>query len=191
MSATKALSGFHPSRKRGAACNSTGSNVYTIASGYASNIFSGDLVTVSSTGVITVYATATEEVLGVFTGVSYEANGEPKWSGYWPASTSATNIKAMVIDDPNQLYIVQADASISAGDVNVLNFRVTTGAGSAVTKRSGFGVDAGSRVDDPLTVRVVGIVDEVGNTASDAYTKVEVMLNQHIDTYVTAGVSAG
>lgn len=190
MSATKALYGFRPARKRGSAVNSTGNSVYNIASGYNANIFSGDLVVLNG-GSVEVYATATEETLGVFTGCSYTENGEPKWSSHWPANTSASDITATVIDDPDQTYYVQADGVVSAGDLGAFNFRVTTGSGSTVTGRSGFGVDASSRVDDPLTVKVIGFKPTPDNAAGDAFTEVEVMLVQHVDTYVTAGVSAG
>ena len=43
MSTSKALDGFRPSRVRGSGANSTGNSEYPIASGYASNIFSGDI----------------------------------------------------------------------------------------------------------------------------------------------------
>ena len=68
MSSSKALSGFTPSRRYGSRPNSTGSNSqYPIASGYASNIFTGDLVRVSA-GNLNVIATTTEYVWGVFQG---------------------------------------------------------------------------------------------------------------------------
>ncbi len=79
MSSSKALSGFTPSRRYGSRPNSTGSNSqYPIASGYASNIFTGDLVRVSA-GNLNVIATTTEYVWGVFQGCYYESDGEPKW----------------------------------------------------------------------------------------------------------------
>ena len=129
MSATKALNGFRPSRKRGGASNSTAQNVYDIASGYSANIFSGDPVVLVA-GKVNVMTGDTDRILGVFAGCEYEANGVPTFSAYWPSGTSATNAKAYVLDDPSQLYVVQADASITAGDIGELNFGVTLGAGS-------------------------------------------------------------
>ena len=185
MSATKALNGFRPSRKRGGASNSTAQNVYDIASGYAANIFSGDPV-VLVVGKVNVMTGDTDRILGVFAGCEYEANGVPTFSAYWPSGTSATNAKAYVLDDPSQLYVVQADASITAGDIGELNFGVTLGAGSTVTKRSGFGVKAATRATTSLAVRAISLVDEPGNTITSAYPKVEARFIQMLDAFISA-----
>tara|TARA_R110000744_G_scaffold46911_3_gene103507 strand:- start:3734 stop:4294 length:561 start_codon:yes stop_codon:yes gene_type:complete len=185
MSATKALFGLRPSRKRGGNANSTGSNTYDIASAYNANIFSGDPVVLVA-GKVNVMTGDTDRLLGVFTGCEYIQNGEQKWSSYWPASTSATNIKAHVIDDPAQLYIVQADASITAGDIGELNFGVTLGAGSTVTKRSGFGIKAATRNTTLLALRAISLVDEPGNTITSAFPKVEARIVQHLDSFASA-----
>jgi hypothetical protein len=175
---------------RGSGANTNGMNDYTLASGYASNIFVGDLVTMNA-GNIEVYNTVTtDKIVGVFMGVSYTADGEPKWSKYWPASTSASDIVVNVQDDPSATYIIQADASVTAGDLNSITFDVTLGAGSTVTGRSGFGMKAGTRGDD-LAIMPIAIHKIPGNAAGDAFPKVEVRLIDHIDAYVTVGVSAG
>ena len=70
MTTTKALSGFRPSRKRGSNMNNQGSNEYPIASGYGTNIFTGDLVRINA-GNIEVITTVTEVVQGVFQGCRY------------------------------------------------------------------------------------------------------------------------
>ena len=44
MTTSAAPFGFSPSRKRGNNPNAIGTNEYPIASGYAANIFTGDLV---------------------------------------------------------------------------------------------------------------------------------------------------
>ena len=90
MTTSKALSGFRPSRKRGASMNNMGSNEYPIASGYAANIFTGDLVRINA-GNVQVITTVTEIVQGVFMGCRYVADGEQKFSKYWPSGTSATD----------------------------------------------------------------------------------------------------
>ena len=48
MSTTKALDGLRPSRIRGGSPNSSGMNEYRLASGYAANIFTGDLVRINA-----------------------------------------------------------------------------------------------------------------------------------------------
>ena len=193
MTTTKALDGLRPSRKRGGAANSTGGNEYPIASGYSSNIFTGDIV-VNAAGYVNVLTTTTQKAMGVFVGCRYVANGEPKWSAYWPSGTSATDAFAMVIDDPSATFIVQADASVSIGDMNSQNFNVTLGAGSTVTGRSGFGIQAGTRTTGNAMLRPIAFLDEPGNdsgvAAEIAYPKLEVRIVKHIDAYISADASA-
>lgn len=190
MALSKALDGFRPSRKKGSGSNSTGMSEYTIASGYASNIFTGDLVTMNAGNVEVVTTIVDDKILGVFGGCSYTVNGEPKFSKYWPASTSASNIVALVHDDPNSTFIVQADASVTAGDVYSTTFTVTLGAGSTYTGKSGHGLLAGGRGDDGQ-LTVIGAWKEPGNALGDANPRVEVIIKQHVDAYTTVGVSAG
>jgi hypothetical protein len=144
MSATKALSGFKPSRIRGSGANSTGTNEYRVSSGYAANIFYGDLVR-NVSGFVQVITSITDFTLGVAQGVRYVQDGKPVWSKYWPSGTSASDIFMTVVDDPMATFVVQADASVSVGDLNSQNFDVTLGAGSTFTGNSGFGVKAATR----------------------------------------------
>lgn len=192
MSTSKALDGFRPSRVRGSGANSTGNSEYPIASGYASNIFSGDIV-VNAAGYVNVLTTTTQKALGVFAGCRYVANGEPKFSKYWPSGTSATDAYALVVDDPAATFVVQADASVSIGDINSQNFNVTLGSGSTTTGRSGFGINAGTRTTGNAMVRAIAVVDEPGNdinvAAERAYPKLEVRIVKHVDAYISADAS--
>ena len=194
MTATKALSGFRPSRKRGSGSNSTGTNEYPIASAYAANIFTGDLVRINA-GNLEVITTVTEIVQGVFMGCRYEANGEQKFSKYWPSGTSATNAVAIVADYSRTVFEVQADASVTAGDLHgSQNFAVTLGTGSTFTGMSGHGVEAATRTTGIAMCRTLDSVDEPGNdvavAAENAYLKLNVQLIQHTDNFLTAAVSA-
>jgi len=110
---------------------------YSITSGYATGIFYGDAVKLVAAGTIEA-AAAGDRLLGIFQGVEYtNAQGEVVFSKYWPASTSATNIKARVIDDPNVVFGVQSAGSTVAADVGNLGDHVA-GAGSTSTGLSGF-----------------------------------------------------
>lgn len=194
MTTSAKASGLTPSRRYGSRPNSAGTNTqYPIASGYASNIFTGDLVRVSA-GNLNVITCTTEYVWGVFQGCYYETNGEPNWSRYWPTGTSASNAYGIVNSDPQTVYEVQADASVSVGDVNSYNFDVVVGAGSTTTGQSGFALDGDSRHIAQRMTRVVGWVDEPGNdinvSAERAFEIVEVKLIQHFDRFGAIGVSA-
>ena len=199
MTTTKALFGFRPSRKRGGNMNNQASNEYPIASGYGSNIFTGDLVRINA-GNVEVITTVTEVVQGVFMGCRYVADGEQKFSKYWPASTSATDAYAMIADDARAVFEVQADASVTAGDLyGSQNFAVTLGSGSTFTGQSGHGVQASGRTSTIAMVRSLDSVDEPGNDVDDAneraYLKMNVRLVQHTDNFhdaiVTAPTSGG
>jgi len=194
MTTTKALSGFRPSRKRGASMNNMGSNEYPIASGYAANIFTGDLVRINA-GNVQVITTVTEIVQGVFMGCRYVADGEQKFSKYWPSGTSATDAYAMIADDSRTVFEVQADASVTAGDLHgSQNFAVTLGSGSTFTGMSGHGLEAATRTTGIAMCRPLDSVEEPGNDIDDAderaFLKLNVQLIQHTDNFLTAAVTA-
>ena len=188
MALTKALNGFVPSRRRGSGVNSTGTSRYRVANAFGSNIFYGDLVKLDG-GYIEVITTTTNYAAGVFQGCEYidPVSKQPVFSNYYPSGVSSAvgNVTAFVVDDPAATYIVQADASVSVGDVN-LNFDVTLGAGSTVTGISGFGIDASTRKETTAMVRVLDVWGEPGNAFSDANPKVEVRIVQHVDADVSS-----
>ena len=194
MTTTAAPFGFSPSRKRGNNPNAIGTNEYPIASGYAANIFTGDLVRINAGKLQTI--TDTNEVAqGVFMGCRYVENGEQKFKSYFPSGTSVTDAFGLVCDDPNQVFEVQADASVTAGDLyGSQNFNVVLGAGSTFTGKSGHSVDASTRTTGIAMVRTLNPVDEPGNQVTDAderaYLKMNVRLVQHTDNFLTPIVTA-
>ena len=133
MSDTLSLNGLTPARRWGSASNSTGTNMYDIQSGNATAMFTGDLV-YSAAGTLKLCSSGAGNLLppiGVFQGCEYTApNGTPTWSPYWPAAqatlTSATAI-GYVVDDPYATFFVQADAAVSADEINTFNYEVTVG----------------------------------------------------------------
>ena len=185
MSASKALFGMVPLRKVGSNYNSTAQSQYDIANATASNIFHGDLVTIAD-GFITPIATTTDYAVGVFVGCEYTdpVSKQPTFSHYFPANTSSAigNPVGFVVDDPYASFMIQADASVTAGDINSQNFEVTLGSGSTVTGNSGFGIKAASRATTTKAVRPIALIDEPGNalTGTDgAFPKLEVKIVQH------------
>ena len=192
MTTSKALNGLTPSRIRGGAPNSKATNEYPIASGLAQNIFTGDIV-VNNAVNIEVLLSTTQKAVGVFMGCQYVADGEQKFSKYWPSGTSATDAKAFVVDNPAATFIVQADASVSAGDINSQNFNVTLGSGSTFTGKSGFGLEAGTRTTGNAMLRAIAVLDEPGNditvAAERAFPKLEVRIVKHVDAYISADAS--
>ena len=179
MSSTLALNGFHPSRKRGSGANSTGNSRYQIAQGTNLAMFSGDLMKLTTGGYVTPITTTTDFAIGVLEGVRYvdKTSKKPIWSQYIQSSVSSDDslTYALVNDDAATTYIVQADASLSLGDL-LNNFNVTLGSGSTVTGQSGFGIKVGSVTTGTAMVKPLALWDTPGNAGGDAYTKVESQL---------------
>ena len=193
MTTSAAPFGFSPSRKRGMNPNAIGTNEYPIASGYAANIFTGDLVRINAGNLQTVTDT-NEVVQGVFMGCRYVENGEQKFKSYFPSGTSVTDAFGIVCDDPNQVFEVQADASVTAGDLfGSQNFGVVLGAGSTFTGKSGHTIDASTRTSGIAMVRALDSVNEPGNQVAvateRAYLKLNARLVQHTDNFFTTIVS--
>lgn len=138
--------GFQP-YKHGGGGTLGRTNEYTIADAYNTNIFTGDLVKEVADGSIEL-AGEGEAFVGVFAGVWYTAtDGSVVFKRYWPASTSVkagTEIRATVFDDPNQLFLVQATATINEADKGQLADMDNASAGSTLTGTSGQAIVTGA-----------------------------------------------
>lgn len=175
--------GFVPSRHMSGSPIRT--NKYTITSGLAENIFNGDLVILTTDGVITPHTATETNNLGVFAGVSYTASdGSYKFSEYWPSGTTGTNIIAYVYDDPYIVYKVQSDGSPAQTDLGACA-DVVADAGSTTTGQSGFQLNS-SMGSGTATCKIIGLYESPEN-AFGANAVVEVLINEHI-LKATAGI---
>lgn len=162
---------------------------YTIASGQTNSIFSGDMVKQTSTakGVQVVGATG-DNMLGAFAGVSWrDTNGEYRYSTMWTTATATLGTEAAtawVYDDPNIIYEVQCDGTLSATDIGVESDLVLT-AGNSSFGRSRQELDATVSADAQLFI--YDVVDRVGNDIASANANFYVMINLH--PYVNIGAS--
>ena len=176
--------GFRPVRTLGGQPFSGARTEYAIASGYNTNIFTGDLVELHTDGTITVGAAAQTNIVGVFDGCYYvNSDGEPKWSKYWPASTTATDIAAFVIDDPDMLFEVQEDSSdvtVAAG-VGSNADMVATHSGSTSIGRSKQELDSSSVATTAAQLRIISkSTDPVNSDATAANCNWLVRINEHL-----------
>ena len=176
--------GFRPVRTLGGQPYSGGRTEYAIASAYNTNIFTGDLVELHTDGTITVGAAAQTNIVGVFDGCYYvNSDGEPKWSKYWPASTTATDIAAFVIDDPDMLYEVQEDSSdvtVAAG-VGSNADMVATHSGSTSIGRSKQELDSSSVATTAAQLRIISKSTDPDNSdATAANCNWIVRINEHL-----------
>jgi hypothetical protein len=154
-------------------------SAYTIASGYDTALGAGDPVVMTGTGRNIARAAASDVgVIGVFYGVKYtNQQGEKKWSARWPANQVATEIEAMVYDDPNISYRVQFD-TLAEGDVGALADFVITDA-NAVTGLSTIKCTSTGAAGSGKPCRIIGLIDEVHN-AYGAHADAEVLLMAHV-----------
>lgn len=156
----------------------------TIASGYGTSIFFGDPVKLVAAGTIE-QAAAGNVIFGVFQGCSYKlSTGEIVWSRYWPASTTATEIKAMVLADPNIAYSICDDGDsdfLTAADIGTAA-DIIVGTGSTVTGISAVALDTSSASGSTAQLKIIEKLDRQGNdygAANGAKVEMVVMINEH------------
>jgi hypothetical protein len=173
--------GLRPIGLVGSASNSTGVTQYEIASNNTNAIFQYGIVVPLAGGVID-FAGATDggttQALGVLMGIEYQdsVQKKPVFLNYWPGSGSVsvdTNypVKAFVADDPNQLFRVASDASLTnratALATVFANASLGTSArtGSTNTGSSDSALSVSSvATTATLPLRIVGILDDVSNS---------------------------
>ena len=160
-------------------------NKYTITSGLAENIFSGDLCILTADGVITPHTATETNNIGVFAGVSYTASdGSYVYSEYWPSGTTATNIIAYVYDDPYIVYKIQSAGTPTQASIGECA-DVVAGAGSTTTGRSGFSLN-GTMSNGTATCKILALHDTPDNSMAQ-YAVLEVLINEHL-LKATAGI---
>jgi hypothetical protein len=163
---------------------------YEIADNQTGAIFKGDLVTIFD-GYIVKFAPADHTAaVGVFNGCNYidPTSGKPTWSNYYPGSVNITAgiIEADVIDDPNQLFTIQADEDIEQADIGKNADVVGTG-GSTTNGLSSMELDSSTIANTAaLNLKIVGVFKTPGNAFGD-YCQVVVKINEHL--YGSAGVA--
>ena len=163
-----------------------------IASGYATDIFYGDLVKRVSDGTIEKdTGTTTATPCGVFLGVQFTnaSTGQVQQQQFYPASTaikSGTQIFAVVADDPDTLFQVVSCSSgttVAAIGKSALgnNIALIQNAGSTITGNSAVAIDEGTQ--DTTSTLPIRIIDVVRDTATGADAFVEFIVKININTH--------
>jgi hypothetical protein len=135
----------------------------------------------------------TVPIVGVFNGCRFTdpTTGKETFSNFYPASTNASDIEAFVIDDPNVVYEVQADAAFPVADL-FGNFDIVyTSSGSTVTGISGAELDVTTGATNTnLPIKAIDISQDPENSdvGSDA-TNVLVVIQNHIFGVKGAGLA--
>jgi len=191
--------GLRPVGLAGAGVNSTGVTEYEIASDNANAIYQYGLVIPTADGVIARAADTaggTTAALGVLMGIQYHdsVQKKPVWLNYWPGASGVsvdTNypVKAYVADNPDQLFVVAADATLTnrATALAAVFANATLGtsaqAGSTDTGRSTSQLSVSSiATTATLPLRVVGLVDDdANNDYASAGAHLLVRINAHFN----------
>ena len=135
--------GLRPART---SISSQQQNRYRIAANYNTSIFQGDLVAmVTGGGIERVAAGGSGFILGVFNGCEFTdpTTGKPTFSNHYPASTNASDIIANVIDDPNAVFEIQADAAFPVTDL-AGNYDILATAGDTTSGTSRIELEVGT-----------------------------------------------
>ena len=183
--------GLRPART---SISSQQQNRYRIAANYGTSIFQGDLVAmVTGGGIERVAAGGSGLILGVFNGCEYTdpTTGKPTFSNYYPASTNAADIMANVIDDPNAVFEIQADAAFPVADL-AGNYDILATAGDTVSGTSRIELEVGTADSTVATLPLKAIdisQDPENSDTSTANTNVIVKINNHLFSAGTAGLA--
>jgi hypothetical protein len=152
---------------------------YTIQNNYGTSIYYGDFVTLSS-GLVTRAAvtssTSGKQTIGIFLGCSYTSptTGQKLFSQYYPASTAAGDIQAIVCDDPDTVFktaMVSAagGTTISSASQAIvgLNLAGSDLAGSTATgNSSNAAVSPTTTPSTGLALRVLSLVPDTASAVS-------------------------
>ena len=167
-----------------------------IASGYATNIFYGDLVKRVADGTIekdTGTTTATPN--GIFLGVQFTngSTGQVQQQQFYPASQqikSGTQIFAVVADDPDTLFqvaVVSGTTVISGVGISAIgnNATLVQNAGSTITGNSAVAILDSTATTNTLPIRIIDVVRDTA-TAADNFPEVIVKINATMHQYNNA-----
>jgi len=146
-----------------------------IASAYGTAIFYGDFVKLVAAGTVEKAAVTTAVVagtVGIFVGCSYTdpSTSQLTFNQQYPASTTASDIMAYVVDDPKLVFKMQADEAIAQTGLGN-NISAVSTAGSTAIGRSKNALDGGSiATTNSLPLRVLEFVEGPSSTVGDTYT---------------------
>ena len=177
--------------------NSAGSSVQIVnkynivTTGYGTSIYQGDL-TIFAGGYINSSAVSSPNIVGAFSHCYYVAtDGTPTFKNYYPASTTALGsgaIEAYIYDDPNQLFIVQADGASAQtcigrnADTDGIGGSTTTGVATRELDSSTINTTAA------LQLKIVSVVqDDVNGDLTANNANLIVLINEHYMRGAVAG----
>ena len=175
--------GLRPYRKLDGTPLVGAQNRYTIASNHTTAIFQGDLVIPLTAGNIDRHtANNSAAVIGVFNGCFYTdpTTQKPTFSNSYPGAIVASDITAFVVDDPDAVFLMDADAAFTRADL-YQNYSVTTGSGNTTTGISEVQLDVSvSGTNASFVIQAIDISQDPDNSdTTTANANVLVRINKH------------
>jgi len=175
--------GLRPYRKLDGTPLVGAQNRYTIASNHSTAIFQGDLVIPLTAGNIDRHtANNSAAVIGVFNGCFYTdpTTSKPTFRNSYPGSIVASDITAFVVDDPDAVFLMDADAAFTRADL-YQNYSVSTGGGNTTTGISEVQLDVSvSGTNASFVIQAIDISQDPDNSdTTAANANVLVRINKH------------
>lgn len=192
MSNTSEKFGLRPYRSINGAPWNNAQNRYTISSNNTTAIFQGDPVKPQTSGNVTLQASNTSNaVVGVFNGVFYTdpSTQKPTFRNFYPGSIAADDITAFVVDDPETVFLVDANAAFTRADV-FRNYSLTNVTGNTVTGISKKQLSVSqSGTATTFVVQAIDIAQDISNeTQTSANANIIVRINNHFYKSGTTGL---
>lgn len=174
--------GMKPVKMAGQSANTAGLGEYPVAAS-ATAIYNQDLVAMAATGTAAVAAAGTEQLLGSLNGVFYtdSSTSKPTFQAYLLGSNAATDIVALVNDDPHQVYEVRSNNAGASAQTDVGNTAdISYSAGATPNYISKTTLDDGSLATASKQVKIVGVSrDPDNNDIGSANVVWRVVISEH------------
>ena len=169
-----------------------------IVSGYATNIYNGSIVQIAAaTGTVEIVVTTGDAgggavfpagVIGVFVGCTYTDpnSGNITFANNWPTGTVAADALAYVIDDPDVVFMAQANGAVTQTDLGNNCFLAAvqaTGTGVLASGVSNTAISSATAVLATHPFRIVDFVDSPTSTVGDAFTDLLIKFNGIYHSY--------
>jgi hypothetical protein len=185
--------GLRPYRKLDGTPLVGAQNRYTIASGHTTAIFQGDMVIPLASGNIDRHTAGNgTAILGVFNGCFYTdpTTQKPTYKNYYPGGVAASDITAFVVDDPDAVFLVDADSAFTRASL-FANYSVTNTTGVTQTGLSKVQLDVSSAdTNATFAVQAIDISQDPDNSdTSVSNANILVRINNHFYKGGTTGIT--
>ena len=175
--------GLRPYRKLDGTPLVGAQNRYTIASGHTTAIFQGDMVIPLASGNIDRHTAGNATaIVGVFNGCFYTdpTTQKPTYKNYYPGGVAASDITAFVVDDPDAVFLVDADAAFTRAGL-FANYSVTNTTGVTQTGLSKVQLDVSTAgTATTFAVQAIDISQDPDNSdTSVSNANILVRINNH------------